>query len=98
MINITNTVITRHGEAKTVNARYQIEYSVSGGELTRVSASIFESSSGENPNEVYLGNIYFDNGSVNCSLQAGTKAALYFVDFEDFMEEIKKDVKQLTVK
>jgi hypothetical protein len=94
MINITDTVITRHGEAKTANARYQIEYSISGGELKRVSASVFEANGKEN--EAYLGNIYFDHGSVNCSLQA-SGTARYFVDFEDFMEEIKEDVKQLTI-
>jgi hypothetical protein len=69
-MNITNTVITRQGEAKTGNARYQLEYSVSGRELTRVSASVYEADGKEN--ECYLGNIYFENGSVNCSLQAGT--------------------------
>jgi hypothetical protein len=95
-MNITNTIITRQGEAKTANARYQLEYSVSGGELSRVSASVYQAD--EKENEVYLGNIYFDSGSVNCSLQAGTKTARYFVDFEEFMEEIKNDVKQLTLK
>jgi hypothetical protein len=50
-MNITNTVITRQGEATTANARYQLEYSVFGGELKRVSASVFETD--EKENEVY---------------------------------------------
>jgi hypothetical protein len=95
MINITNTVITRQGETKTANARYQLEYSVSGGELTRVSASVFEADGKEN--ERYLGNIYFEGGAVNCSLQNGVGTARYFIDFEAFMEEIQNDVKQLTI-
>jgi hypothetical protein len=97
-MDITNTVITRSGEAKTANARYQIEYSVAGGVLTRISASITHPAQAGNSNETYLGNIYWDNGNINCSFQMTAKAGKFLEDFEGFIEEIKEDVKQLNIK
>jgi hypothetical protein len=95
-MNITNTIITKQATAETVNARYSLEYSVSNGVLTRVSASISET--GENQNEIYLGNIFFDNGAINCSLQVHASAAKFFEDFETFLVQIKADVATFTKK
>ena len=97
-MNITNTIITRKGEAKTANARYQIEYSVVDGVLTRISASISEPAQEENTNEIYLGNIYWDNGNINCSFQMTAKAGKVFEDFENFLTEIQADADKLKIK
>jgi hypothetical protein len=95
-MNITNIIVTKQATAQTNNANYQLEYSVSNGILTRVSASISEWD--KNRNEVYLGNIFFDNGAINCTLQVNAKAARFFEDFEGFMTEIKADVLKQTSK
>jgi hypothetical protein len=94
-MNITNITLTKQATAKTSNANYQLEYSTSNGSLTRVSASISEPD--ENQNEIYLGNIFYENGAMNCSLQVNAKAARFFEDFEGFMTEIQADVKQLKI-
>jgi hypothetical protein len=91
-MNITNITLTKQATAETGNARYQLEYSVSNGVLTRVSATISERD--KNGNEVYLGTIFSDNGAINCSLQASAKAARFFEDFEGFMEEIKAEAEK----
>lgn len=92
-MNITNTIITRQADAKTGNARYRLEYSIAGGALTRVSASVFRTSAESATEEAYLGNIYFEGGSIGCSLQSGVKTARFFEDFENLLAEINEDAK-----
>jgi hypothetical protein len=93
-MNITNTIITRQADATTGNARYRLEYSIVGGALTRVSASVFQTPAEGGTEELYLGNIYFEGGSIGCSLQSGVKTARFFEDFEGLLTEINKDVKE----
>ena len=97
-MNITSTTIIRQGEVKTENAKYGIEYSVTGGVLSHVSASVSKSDQEENPSDIYLGNIHWDRGNVNCAFQTGVNAGKLFDDFENIVEEIKRDVKLLKIK
>ena len=97
-MNITNTIITRQGETTTANARYQLEYNVTNGILNRISATLSELPSDDNPDGLYIGNIFWENGSVNCSFQMTMKAVKFFEDFENFMTEIKADAEELSIK
>ncbi|NDW10986.1 hypothetical protein [Dysgonomonas sp. 520] len=96
-MKVTNTVITKQASAETSNGKYQIEYTVSGNTLVRVLASI-SGFPDENQNELYIGNISYDNGQITCSLPNHIKTSLFFEDFEGFMVMIKTDVEALIQK
>ena len=91
-MNITNTIITRQATEETSNAKYNIEFTVSNGVLTRVFSSISAAKPDEHGNDIFLGNISLDNGIMNCSLQENASAAVFFEDFSGFMVQIKAEI------
>lgn len=91
-MEITNTTLIRQATATTGNAKYQIEYSIENGKLSRVHASIYGLNPENEENEVNLGSISFDNGYTNCSISGDRGASMHFGDFEEFMVEIKNQV------
>lgn len=91
-ITSRNTVIK--AKEITENANYEIEYSVSGKQVNRVSVSIFgliidkitESSE-------YIGNILLENNSISCSLPSKEENYVaYFTDFSHIVSLIKEEV------
>ena len=92
-MQITNTIITKQATAESSIAKYQFEYTISEGRLTRVFASIFALQPDENQSIAYIGNISCENGMVNCSLPQNAEVVSHLEDFQDSMTRIQADVK-----
>lgn len=90
-MNITNTVLTKTAEKSTVHARYIIEYVIENDVLTRIHTTV-QSLPNEQNEEVSLGYITLENGSVFSNLNAGVKFSSLFADFEGIMTEVQATV------
>lgn len=90
-MEIINTTITRTAEETTANGTYALDYSVMNGKLDRVQVSIRGNKADDNGNR-YLGNIVFENGSINSNFPyySGKAVSPLLEDFEKFMEQILK--------
>lgn len=90
-MNITNTVLTKTAEKNTAYAHYIIEYVIENDVLTRIHATV-QSLPNEQNEEVSLGYITLENGSVFSNLNTGVKLSSLFVDFEGIMSEVQATV------
>lgn len=94
-MEITNVRIIKEAKAETSVARYTLEYIITNGLLERIVANVNKLMQDEDGNELYIGNITSENGTINCSLPASEQMALYFEDFEGFISIINADVAKL---
>lgn len=89
-MEIITTTVTRTAEETTPNGTYAIDYTVTDGKLERASATV--RSPDEQENGKYLGNIGYENGSINCSFlyYPDRKAALLLEDFQGILSLIRE--------
>lgn len=94
-MKITSIKVIKQATAQTSIAKYDLEYSISNGILDRVNANINKVDMDNDGNEVYVGNISFENGTINCALPMSEQMAQYFEDFEGFLAIIQADVDKM---
>lgn len=88
-MEIIDTTIIRTAESTTANGSYVLDYTVLNRKLERVQATI-RSTKAEDNGERYLGNIVYENGSINSNFlyNIGKPIAPMIADFEKFMDDI----------
>lgn len=94
-MNITNTVLTKTAVKNTDHAHYIIEYVIENEVLTRIHATVLSLPNEQNE-EVSLGYITLENGSVFSNLNTGIKFSSLFADFEGIMAEVQATVPVLS--
>lgn len=94
-MELKKILVTKNMTALTANAFYQLETNTANGVLNRITAGIYspESATGQ---EEYIGNISYENDTLSCCFPSIKNVSLYFADFEEFMQEVKKSPEQET--
>lgn len=88
-------MIIKNAKDKTENGNYDIEYTITNGFITRINTSIMSLKQNKEGNDVFIGNITFDNGVISCMLPVTSPVLKYFEDFYSFLAQIQEDVKQV---
>ena len=92
LMNITSVTVITTAEAKTENASYILEYSVTDGTLIRASANIMESGSSKSGIQQSVGMIYLEQDTVSCTLPKDRDLAPYFTDFDNYLKAIRESL------
>ena len=90
-MNITSTTVTKMATERTVNAYYELEYSVRENHLERVNTLIYTLPKTETEEKHHLGHITLENDNIHCSLSQNLQYAALFADFENFLTLIKAE-------
>lgn len=88
MMQLTSVTVIKNLTAKTDNGNYQIEHHVVSGNLQKVSVTVFSIDG-----EQFIGSINLDSGNTSCSFPSERSIAPFFEDFDNFVAEIKAEVK-----
>lgn len=91
-MNITSVTVMKTAEESTNNGVFILEYSITDHTLSRVQATIEETtrdSSGVRPT---IGVIYMEHGNVSCSLPSDRNLSPYFCDFDNFRKSIEESI------
>jgi hypothetical protein len=91
-MDILNVVTTKNAACTTENAVYNLEYSISNNELLKVMTTIYSQKTKNRAEEIYIGQIISENGITTASFMGNVPASKLFSDYENLMQEIKKDV------
>lgn len=88
MMQLINITVIKNLTAKTVNANYQIECHLISDSIHKVLVTVFSKNDG-----LFLGNINLENGTTSCNFPIETTVIPFFEDFDNFIAEIKADLK-----
>jgi hypothetical protein len=87
-MEIINSSTVKQATSKTENANYVIEYTLSNNDLLRVMVAIYDLEKDDSGNDVYIGNVSFENGIMNSSLPINSNATDMITDFEVILSKI----------
>lgn len=85
-LQITKTIITQEATLQTVNARYDITVSVSGGVIQNLNCNVQNSGSGTNND--FIGNINLNGNHLNCTFPYLPGLSKYLQDFDEIITRL----------
>ena len=91
-MQIKSMVINKNAFSETDNGKYNLDYTIVNGKLTRVHASI--SKMNERQEEYHVGTITYEQETIGCNLPVNSPKGLFFEDFDSLMVQIRLDAKQ----
>ncbi|NDV80049.1 hypothetical protein [Dysgonomonas sp. 511] len=92
-MDILNVTTTKNALSTTANATYNIEYSISDNKITKIIAAIYALKTEVSPEEIYIGQILFENDNTTASFTGKISGSKLFADYETILAEIEKDAK-----
>lgn len=91
-MEIVNVTTTKNAVSTTEIAKHNLEYSISNKQLIRVTDNMYGIKTAPEAEDVYLGQIVYDNEMISASFTGSSTASSLMADFESIMINIKKDV------